>query len=147
VTGRLDSRYPGSFVLAYTPVHAEGTVDVVVSGASGEPVTVAGGFTYVSPRTFDFNGRWSGYGNNGQDTPILFTIENGMLLEVTCQSISSAPDAVVRFSPPLALTDNEFSYAAGGVVFSGRMVTPVNATGIIRLGGCESDAWYAGKLP
>src|SRR5882724_7235266 len=73
VQGRFDSRFPNGLMLVYTPPHAAGTVDVVVTSMSGQPLTVPGAFTYAPPQTFDFNGSWAGFGNNGQDNQILFT--------------------------------------------------------------------------
>ena len=145
VTGRFDSRYPGALILLATPAHAAGTVDVVVSGQNGQSVTVTSAFTYASPQTFDFNGKWSGYGWNGQDNPIHFTIENNLVLSVECESISSDPGTMVTFSTPRPVTNNEFDIDSDGVRFSGRMVSPSSATGVIRLGECASDGWYANK--
>ena len=133
-------------MILYTPAHAAGTVDVIVSGQNGQSVTLTGAYTYAPPHTFDFNGDWLGFGNNGQDSPIRFAIQNNMLISVSCQSATSAPDATVAFSPPRPVTNSEFSFAGdGGVRFSGRIVSPSSATGTIKLGECESDAWYASK--
>src|SRR5205809_654633 len=74
VSGRFDSRYPGALMLLWTPAHAGGTVDVIVSGQNGHSVTLPNGFTYAPPQTFDFNGAWSGFGGTGQDNLIRFTI-------------------------------------------------------------------------
>lgn len=86
VQGRFDSRDPGAQMTLYTPAHASGSVDVVVSGQSGESVLLTDAFTYASPETFNFNGDWSGWGDNGQDRPILFTIQNNLLLAATCET-------------------------------------------------------------
>ena len=143
--GRFDSRSPNGLMVVYTPAHAAGTVDVVVSGVNGQSLTLKEAYTYASPQTFDFNGHWSGFGYNGQDTPIVFTIQNDMLLSAKCLSVTEDPDGIVTFSPPRPVINGEFSYAADGVVFSGRIVSPTSATGVIRLGPCASDAWYAAK--
>jgi IPT/TIG domain-containing protein len=143
VDGRFDSRYPGALMLLDTPPHATGTVDVVVSGRDGSSVTLAGAFTYAPPQSFDFNGRWSGFGRNGQDNLIRFTIQDNQLLGVSCDSLTAAPDAVITFSPPRAAIDGAFSVAGDGIAFTGRIVSPSAAAGTIRLGECASDGWYA----
>jgi hypothetical protein len=143
--GRFDSRSPNGLMVVYTPAHAAGTVDVVVSGVNGQSLTLKEAYTYASPQTFDFNGHWSGFGNNGQDTPIVFTIQNDMLLSAKCLGVTEDPDGIVTFSPSRPVINGEFKYAADGVVFSGRIVSPTSATGVIRLGPCASDAWYAAK--
>jgi hypothetical protein len=140
VQGRFDSRYPGARMILYTPPHAAGTVDVVVSGQGGRLVTLTGAYTYASPQTFDFNGDWVGFGNNGQDSQILFRIRDNALLSVSCD-----PEAALTFSPPRPVTDSEFAFVGDGVGFSGRIVSPSTATGTIKLGLCESNAWYATK--
>lgn len=141
VQGRFDSRYPGAAMYVFTPAHAAGTVDVVVSGQGGQSVKLTDAYTYASPLTFDFNGNWSGFGNNGQDDLIVFTIRNDALLSVSC-----GPDETLTFSPPRPVTNGEFSFVGNdGVGFSGRIVAPSGATGTIKLGPCESNAWYATK--
>ena len=145
VQGRFDSRSPGTMILLSTPAHAAGTVDVVISGQNRQGVTLTNAFTYASPQTFDFNGRWSGFGRNGQDNLIRFTIQDNMLLTVSCDSFTTDPDTVVTFAPPRPVMNGEFSFDAGGVNFSGRIVSSENATGTIRLGDCASAAWYAVK--
>lgn len=145
VKGTFDGRHPGALMFLATPAHAAGTVDVVVSGQNGQSLTLINAFTYASPSTFDFNGTWSGFGWNGQDNPIRFTIQNDTLLSASCDSLSSDPGATLTFSPPLPVMNREFSFDGNGVRFSGRMVSPTMATGTIRLGECASLAWYAEK--
>jgi hypothetical protein len=44
------------------------------------------------------------------------------------------------------VTNGEFSFARDdGVGFSGRIVSASTATGTIKLGSCESNAWNARK--
>jgi hypothetical protein len=130
-------------MLVVAPAHSAGIVDVVVDTANGLSVTMAEGYTYASPETFDFNGGWSGFGNNGQDNVIAFTIRDNRLLSVSCGGIATPGGAAVTLSPPLTLTRNTFLFSRDGVEFSGRMVAPSMATGTIRLGECSSDGWYA----
>jgi len=144
VTGTFDGRYPGALMFLATPAHAAGIVDVVLT-ANGRSVTMPNAFRYASPDAFDFNGSWSGFGWNGQDNAIRFTIRDNRLLVVSCDGIATPAVATVAFSPPLPVTNSEFSFDGDGVRFSGRIVSPSMATGTIRLGECASDGWYAAK--
>jgi hypothetical protein len=143
VTGFVDNL---GFLWVYTPAHEAGAVDVVVSTPGGQPVTATRGFTYASWPTVDVNGSWSGYGNNGQDSEILFTIRDNTVLNAKCDDLPGYPGRAIAFSPPLPVTNDEFSFVGGdGAVFSGRIVSSTQATGIIRLGPCASDYWSAEK--
>lgn len=146
VLGRFDSRYPGALMLVFTPEHTAGIVSVAVTSLSGQTVATSQTFTYAAPDTFDFNGNWSGFGNNGQDNLIRFTIRDNLLLTASCDSLYvDQPGTDLSFTPPRPVTDGAFSFKDGGVVFTGRIVAPVMATGTIRLGECDSDGWYAQK--
>jgi len=124
-----------------TPAHAAGTVDVVVSGQSSQSVTLTGAYTYASPLTFDFNGDWAGVGETDQDGLVSFALRDNLLLSVSC-----GPDVTLIFSPPRPATNGEFSFVRDdGVAFSGRIVGFSDATGTIKLGSCESNAWRARK--
>jgi hypothetical protein len=116
-------------------------VDVVVSGQDGRSVTLTDAYTYASPLTFDFNGDWAGIGETDQDGLVSFTIRDNLLLSVSC-----GPDVTLTFSPPRSVTNGEFSFVRDdGVGFSGRIVSASAATGTIKLGSCESNAWNARK--
>src|SRR5258705_4930151 len=128
VQGRFFSGNPTMYLS--TPVHAAGTVDVVVSGKGGQSVTLAGAYTYASPLTFDFNGEWAGVGETDQDGLVSFTIRDNLLRTVSC-----GPEVVLTFSPPRPVTNGEFFFVRDdGVGFSGRIVAASGATGTIRLG-------------
>jgi len=139
VQGRFFAGNPTMYLSA--PAHPAGTVDVVVSGQGGQLVKLTDAYTYVSPLTFDFNGDWVSYGENDQDGLINFTIRDDLLLSVSC-----GPDVTLTFSPPQRATNGEFSFVRdGGVGFSGRIVAVSDATGTIKLGSCESNAWHGRK--
>jgi len=139
VQGRFFAGNPTMYLSA--PAHPAGTVDVVVSGQGGQLVKLTDAYTYVSPLTFDFNGDWVSYGENDQDGLISFTIRDDLLLSVSC-----GPDVTLTFSPPQRATNGEFSFVRdGGVGFSGRIVAVSDATGTIKLGSCESNAWHGRK--
>ena len=139
VQGRFFSGNPTMYLS--TPAHAAGTVDVVVRGQGGQSVTLTNGYTYASLLTFDFNGQWAGVGETDQDGLVLFTIRDNMLRTVSC-----GPDVILTFSPPRPVTNGEFSYVRDdGVGFSGRIVAASGATGTIKLGSCQNNAWRARK--
>lgn len=139
VQGRLFAGNPTLYVSA--PSHAAGAVDVVVSGQGGQLVQLTNAYTYVSPLTFDFNGHWASYGENDQDALISFTIRDNLLLSVSC-----GPDVTLTLSPPRPVTNGEFSLVRDdGVGFSGRIVAVSDATGAIKLGSCDSNAWRGRK--
>jgi hypothetical protein len=124
-----------------TPAHAAGTVDVVVTGLGGQSVTLTNAYTYASPLPFDFNGDWVGFGETDQDGLVSFTVRDNLLINVSC-----GPDVTLTLSPPRSVTNGEFSLARDdGVGFSGRIVSASTATGTIKLGSCESNAWNARK--
>ena len=58
--------YAGSMYLI-TPAHAAGTVEVVVTNSSGQSTSLEGGYTYVPPESFDFNGVWEAGGSRNTD--------------------------------------------------------------------------------
>jgi hypothetical protein len=145
VRGFWDPRHAGTMLIFYTQAHAAGAVDVVVTNPDGQAARLNAAYTFVPQQSFDFNGDWSGFPNNGQDSGIRFAIRNGKVLSVTCESVSRDPDATMIFSPPLTVTNSEFFFAGGGVAFSGRMVAAAEATGRIDMGQCQSEAWDATK--
>jgi len=140
-----DPRRIGSVLMVYTRAHVAGTVDVVLTNPDGQSARLRNAYTFVPQQTFDFNGEWSGWPNNGQDVPIRFEIRNSEVLSASCLSAPLFPDATLTFSPPLPVTNSEFSFVGDGVTFTGRMVAATEATGTIKLGVCESSAWDATK--
>jgi hypothetical protein len=129
-------------VYAKTAAHTAGTVDVVVTNPDGRSATLSDAYTYVPASAFDLNGRWSGYGNAGQDIPIDFTIENDLLIGVSCDV-----SAILTFSPGIPVVDGEFALLRrdDGVVFSGRVVGKGAAVGKMHLGVCTATEWTASK--
>ena len=110
---------------------------------------MAGGFTYASPQSFDFNGTWDGFAlahpEGGQDVapfhsdmPLRFTVLNNRLTSFTCDS------ATLTFSPPLSVANGEFSFAgADGIGVSGRIVSDAGTVGTINTGPCPTTRWAA----
>jgi hypothetical protein len=142
VTGRFDPRdAPGTVLYLETPPHGAGTVDVVVTNPDGQSGRLTAGYTYAAPSSFDFNGNWSGYGTAGQDIPIEFTIESGLLLRVSCDTV-----VTLTFEPPLPVTNGEFSFSRDdGVTVSGRIVSASAAVGTLNLWPCTGTTWTAIK--
>src|SRR4029077_19254017 len=138
-------RHSGTMLIFYTQAHSAGAVDVVVTNPDGQVARSNGAYTFVPQQSFDFNGDWSGFGNNGQDSGIRFSVQNGKVLSVTCESVSRDSDSTKIFSPPLPVNNSEFFFAGAGVTFSGRMVAAGEATGRIDMGQCQSDAYDATK--
>ena len=134
-----------------TPSHGTGPVDVVVTNPTGQVARLAGGFTYASPQSFDFNGTWDGFAlahpEGGADVrplhsdmPLRFTVLNNQLASFTCDS------ATLTFSPPLSVTNGEFSFTgADGVAVSGRIVSDGGTLGKINTTACPATRWFASR--
>ena len=124
-----------------SPTHAEGTVDVVVTNPDGQSGRLIGGYTYVSPESFDFNGNWAGLAGAEYDMEMRFAIQNNMLISVSCGTSET-----LTFSPPLSVSRGEFSFVGNDDVrISGRIVSAVNAVGTINIAPCTSTIWIAAK--
>ncbi len=143
VSARRDLRdRVGTILYLETPPHLAGIVEVVVYSSGGLELTLPGAYTYALPESFDFNGIWSGFGNAGQDIPISFTIQNGRVQSVSCDTY-----ATLSFTPPLQVTDGAFFYTgAEGVSLTGRIVSTTHAVGTINLYPCTNTAWGAGRV-
>ncbi len=141
VPARFDHRDPpGAVMYLDAPAHAAGTVDVTITNTDGGLVVLQGGYTFVPPASLDFSGRWAGFGDDGQDIPISFTIRNDLVLSVSCDEY-----VTLTFSSPPVVRDGSFSHAGGGVAFTGRIVSATQAVGTINLGPCTATNWSAVK--
>jgi IPT/TIG domain len=149
--GERVAAYASNSTTLYTsaPRHAAGLVDVVVSWATGESTTRTGGFTYVLPQSFDFNGTWVGYalahpplsgqvGPLHSDMDMRFTVENNMVTSFTCGG------STVVFTPT-AVTNGEFTLAGDFVPITGRIVAANETTGTISTAACPATLWYAAR--
>ncbi len=136
VPARFDSRYTDRIFL-YTPAHAAGTVDVVVTNTGGQPGRLAAGYTFASPQSFDFNGTWAGYPIDGSDYLLRFTILQNELLSVSCDS------STIAFSDPVVITNGEFSFSRDGATMSGRIASGYQAVGTINVPPCNAPLWVA----
>lgn len=140
VQGRFDFRNPSTAIYLDAPAHAAGTVDVIATNLSGQADTLAGGYTYASPQSFDFNGNWGGWDDAGVHVWIKFTIKDNVLVSVSCE------DTILTFSTPPSVSNGEFSFSRpDGVSVTGRIVAATIAVGTINLPPCASLRWGAEK--
>jgi hypothetical protein len=124
----------------WTLAHDAGTVDVVVRNGGGREDTLARGYTFAPPESFDFNGIWDAHSGDEYDTEMHFVVENNMLISLSCGSLPE-----VRFAAPPIVSRGEFSYEGeDGLKVSGRLVSPINAVGTINVAPCAL-AWWADK--
>ena len=131
--------YQGSIHLI-APAHGPGVVDVVVTNPGTEPYTLAGGYTYAFPGSFDFNGTWEGDAGSDWEIPLQFTVENNLVTSVRCGG--SDP---VTFTTPVEVVDGAFTVSDAGTSMTGAIVAPSRARGTINIGACHQVPWYAMK--
>lgn len=138
-TGFLDTSRTSLFLT--TSPHVTGSVDVVLRNPDGQSGSLPGGFTFVPPESFDFNGKWFAYLGNGNDDPFSFLVKSDALVSVTCDD-----GTTVTFASPVPVVRGEVT-ATGptGVIFSGRLVAPHSAVGTINIGSCSSTKWDGWK--
>ena len=84
--------------------------------------------------TFDFNGVWKGFGWE-IGTPITLTIQNNVLVSVTCGSVSNH-----TFSPAPVVSRGQFSVRGADGSMTGQIWSPIEAQGSIDVPGCPA-AW------
>ena len=129
-----------STVQFWTNAHEAGTVDVVVRNPSGREDTLARGYTFAPPESFDFNGSWVAHAGDEYETDMRFVVENNRLKSVTC---GASP--TVMFPAPLPVSHGEFSFVGeDGLSVSGRIVSAANAVGEINVAPCATR-WWADK--
>ena len=122
-----------------TPAHAPGTVDVVVTNPGGLSGTLAGGYTFARPDSFDFNGDWIAHAGPDYENDMRFTVRSDVLVSLSCgTTILSLPSRV-----PIA--GATFSIVDDGLAVTGRMVSTITAVGTIDVAGCVSTRWWADK--
>jgi hypothetical protein len=138
--GRFDARYSDRIYL-FTPPHSAGTMDVVVTNSGGEPGRLAAAYTYAEPQSFDFNGTWWGFPQDGSDLPMEFTIENNALVRASCDT------SMLSLSPPAPLTNGAFSFSRDGSAMIGKIVSASQAVGAIVLFPCNAPLWEATRKP
>ena len=124
-----------------TPPHAAGAVDVVVDNGVADAQVLAGGFTYATPGSFDFNGVWEGGAGAEQQIPLQITIQDDVVTRVSC-----GYGDLATFTISIPVREGSFSFSdenAGGI--SGRIVSRSAARGSIDTAQCSRTSWYARK--
>jgi IPT/TIG domain-containing protein len=136
VSGGLASQ-PNSSVLFHgeAPEHAAGTVDLVVTNPDGQSHRLEAGYTYAPRDSFDMNGVWTGFTDNGTDTGVEFEIKNDRLISATCAYIAYMP---FTFSETPSIQNGEFLLTADdGATLSGRVVSDSEIVGTINFPLCN----------
>ena len=111
---------------------------MIVINPSGLANTLVGGYTYLSPLVFSFNGNWEGWDTEGVHVGVRFTIKDNLLVSIACD------DTILTFASPPAVTNGEFAFArSDGVSVTGRIVGTTSAVGTINLPPCEHVGWAA----
>ena len=126
-----------TFLNVWAPAHAVGSVELAVRNNDGQTFRLP--YTYAPYETFDFNGAWTGFAWE-TDKQVSLTIQNGQLLSVTCGAASHT------FSPPVAVSQGQFSIDSPDISMSGRVLSAVESTGTLTIPGCVSAwGWQAFK--
>jgi hypothetical protein len=119
-------------------------VDVVVTNPGGRAATLARGYTYAAPDSFDANGEWIAHadGHNEFLTDMRFTIRNNALIGLSCDSMASGMTMPI----PLALKNGGFSFSGvDGLSMSGLLDSMTTSHGQVNAPGCGDGIWWADK--
>jgi hypothetical protein len=124
--------------------HAAGSVDITVTNPGGHAATLAGGYTFTAPDSFDANGDWIAHadGSNHYLTDMRFTIRNGALITLSCGSEAASVTAPIA----LAIQNGGFSFSGpDGLSMSGRLNSMTTSEGRVTAPGCGDGLWWADK--
>jgi hypothetical protein len=124
--------------------HAAGQVDVVVTNPGGRAATLARGYTYAAPDSFDANGEWIAHadGHNEFLTDMRFTVRNNALIGLSCDSMAEG----VTMPIPLAMKNGGFSFSGvDGLSMSGLLDSMTTSHGQVNAPGCGDGIWWADK--
>ena len=100
---------------------------------------ITNAYTYVPPRTFDFNGDWIGVAGSEHQMEVRFTVRDNVLVCVSCGNSEQ-----VTFTPAPAVNHGEFSIVrTDGVGISARIVSASEAVGTINMEPCPYTNWIA----
>jgi hypothetical protein len=124
--------------------HAAGQVDVVVTNPGGRAATLARGYTYTAPDSFDANGEWIAHadGHNEFLTDMRFTIRNNALIGLSCDSMAASMTMPI----PLAMKNGGFSFSGvDGLSMSGLLDSMTTSHGQVNAPGCGDGIWWADK--
>jgi len=127
-----------------TSAHSAGQVDVVVTNPGGRAATLASGYTYAAPDSFDANGDWIAHadGSNHYLTDMRFTIQNHALISLSCGGMA----APVTTPIPLSILNGGFSFSGvDGLSMSGMLDSMATSEGRVNAPGCGDGLWWADK--
>ena len=146
VVGRRDYQVNSSVIFhAEAPEHAPGTVDVVVTNPDGQSHRLEAGYTYAPGDSFDANGSWIGYTDNGTDTGVELEIKDNRLIRATCAYDAYLPFV---FAEQPRLEHGEFKLTAdNGATLSGRVVADSEMVGAMHFPECNPAplTWRVGR--
>ena len=104
-------------------------------------------FTYASPATFDFNGDWQGWaGNVARRTwgasRVDHSGQHGRQRLVRCAAGELFRASSLTLDPPPVVANGEFSFGgSGGVIITGKILSPIYAVGSLNTASCGSRYW------
>jgi hypothetical protein len=127
-----------------TSAHSAGQVDVVVTNPGGRAATLANGYAYAAPDSFDANGDWIAHadGSNHYLTDMRFTIQNHALISLSCGGMA----APVTTPIPLSILNGGFSFSGvDGLSMSGMLDSMTTSEGQVNAPGCGDGLWWADK--
>lgn len=133
-----------TILFANSGAHAAGQVDVVVTNPGGRAATLASGYTYAPPESFDANGEWIAHadGQNHFLTEMHFTIRNNALVDLSCGGLA----APVTMPIPLPMQNGGFSFSGlDGLSISGMLDSMTTSHGQVHAAGCGDGIWWADK--
>jgi len=132
--------YEGSLYVS-APPHEAGLVTVVVTNPGGQSVALPNGYTYASAGFFEIDGDWEGGTGLDWQTPLAFTIRNGVVVNASCGKVP-----VLTESSTAEVRDGEFTIWNGdAVVMTGHLVSDGRARGTVNSVACGRDQWLADK--
>ena len=67
-------------IYACAPPHDGGKADVVIMNPDGSSALMTNGYTFISPRLFDFNGDWIGVAGSEHQMELRFTVRDNALM-------------------------------------------------------------------
>jgi hypothetical protein len=123
-----------------------GSVDITVTNPGGHAATLARGYTFTAPDSFDANGDWIAHvdGSNHFLTDMRFTIRNNALITLSCGSEASPVTSPIT----LTVQSGSFSSSAGdGLSMSGKLDSMTTSEGRVNAPGCGDGIWWADKSP
>ncbi len=129
--------------LFVAPPHTAGPVDIVVTNSTGGSQTVVGGYTYVEPGSYRFDGKWAGSTVDGSDSWIEFTVRDQLLTSVRCIDAFDMRLAI-ELSQPFVNGKVEIVTDAGR--FSAWTVSPTETAGTIDMKPCSGIRRWEARL-